>query len=168
MVVRGGQTLCAWAASTAAARSVRGGQVRSEIISKTPKVHPSRASRLDLVMGLSARAWIPLLHARAFSVSHCRSAEVAIDWTDDRARRAWIASFRERPLDPCRWCISLTQPTSTFILHEAPAPVAKMSTSVRMLPLMQSIPRSMRAWSLVPAHPASCHLLWFVNWRSAR
>ena len=100
MVVRGGQTLCAWAASTAAARSVRGGQVRSEIISKTPKVHPSRASRLDLVMGLSARAWIPLLHARAFSVSHCRSAEVAID---DRARRAWIASFREQPLDPCRY-----------------------------------------------------------------
>lgn len=103
MVVRGGQTLCAWAASTAAARSVRGGQVRSEIISKTPKVHPSRASRLDLVMGLSARAWIPLLHARAFSVSHCRSAEVAIDWSDDRARRAWIDSFREQPLDPCRY-----------------------------------------------------------------
>ena len=38
MVVRGGQILYAWAASTAAARSVRGGQVRSEIISQTPKV----------------------------------------------------------------------------------------------------------------------------------
>ena len=127
MVVRGGQIKCVLAAvSTAAARSVRGGQVRSEIISKTPKVHPSCARRLDRPMGLSARAWIPWLRARAFSVSRCRSAEAAIDWSDDRARRAWIATFRERPLDPCRWCISLTQPTSTFILREALAPVAKM------------------------------------------
>lgn len=43
MVVRGGQIKCVLAAaSTAAARSVRGGQVRSEIISKTPKVHTPR------------------------------------------------------------------------------------------------------------------------------
>ena len=60
MVVRGGQTLCAWAASTAAARSVRGGQVRSEIISKTPKVHPSRASRLDFGHGAQRTGMDPV------------------------------------------------------------------------------------------------------------
>ena len=50
-----------------------------------------------------ARAWIPMLRARAFSVSRHRSAEVPIDWDDDRARRAWIASFCQQPLHPCKF-----------------------------------------------------------------
>lgn len=88
-------------------------------------------------MWLGARAWAPMLRARAFSVSRHRSAEVPIDWDDDRARRAWIASFREQPLHPCRFFFSLTQPTSSFILREVLAQAAKMSTSVRVSPLMQ-------------------------------